>query len=245
MSFIAVCCSNRFKTVALLFSAAGLPLTLSAQTDSDNSTNHLKLAAPSKAQQPAPRQQAAGSPGQALSQAEQEALGRAAGKVLDRIQEQEYDLYTRLTYFEKPDRLNPASFASVDEVQQWKSMLEQMKQKSQQVADLYTNLSKNLDQEFRNAEINEQLAARLKPVILNGFPWETIQKKDQLMQEYIGEHGKLLAFYETNWRTWKPGADPAKPEFSNTQAAATFKRLREQIISTGQQLEAAYRSMSQ
>jgi hypothetical protein len=245
MSSIAVRCSGRFKAVALLFVAAALPLSLPAQTDSQNPANHPKPTAPSKAQQLAGRERAAGSPGQALSQAEQEALGRAAGKVLDRIQDQEYDLYTRLAYFEKPDRLNPTSFASVDEVRQWKSMLEQMKQKSQQVADLYTNLSKNLDQEFRNAEINEQLTARLKPVILNGFPWETIQKKDQLMQEYIGEHGKLLAFYEANWGTWKPSADPAKPEFNNAQAAATFKRLREQIISTGQQLDAAYRSMSQ
>jgi hypothetical protein len=245
MSSIAACCSSRFKAVALLFVAAGLPLTLSAQTDSDNSANHLKPEAPSKAQQPAARQQAAGSPGRTLSKAEQEAVGHAAGKVLDRIQEQEFDLYTRLTYFEKPARLSPASFASIDEVRQWKSMLELMKQKSQQVADLYTNLSKNLDQEFRNAEISEQLAARIKPVILNGFPWETIQKKDQLMQEYIGEHGKLLAFYEAKWGTWKPSADPAKPEFNNAQEAATFKTLREQIISTGQQLDAAYRSMSQ
>jgi hypothetical protein len=150
-----------------------------------------------------------------------------------------------LTYFEKPERLNPTSFASVDEVKQWKSMLEQMKQKSQQVADLYTNVSKNLDQELRNAQINEQLAAKFKAVILEGFPWETIQKKDQLIQEYIGEHGKLLAFYETNWGTWKPGADPAKPVFSSPQESTAFQKLREQIISTGQQLDAAYKSMSQ
>jgi hypothetical protein len=120
-----------------------------------------------------------------------------------------------------------------------------MKQKSQQVADLYTNVSKNLDQELRNAQINGQLAGKFKAVILEGFPWETIQKKDQLMQEYIGEHGKLLAFYETNWGTWRPGADPAKPVFSSPQEATAFQKLREQIISTGQQLDAAYKSMSQ
>ena len=244
MSPIAVCCSSRSKAVVLSLIAAALPLTLAAQSTPE-SANHPKSVAPAKPQQPAARGQAAGTLGQTLSQAEQETLGRAAGKVLDQIQDQEFDLYTRLTYFEKPERLNPASFASVDEVKQWKSMLEQMKQKSQQVVDLYTNVSKKLDQELRNAQINEQLAAKFKAVILEGFPWETIQKKDQLMQEYIGEHGKLLAFYETNWGTWKPGADPAKPVFSSPQEATAFQKLREQILSTGQQLDAAYRSMSQ
>ena len=224
--------------------AAALPLTLAAQSTPEDASRP-KSVAPSKPQQSAGREQAARTMGRTLSQAEQETMGHAAGKVLDQIQDQEFDLYTRLSYFEKPERLNPASFASVDEVKQWKSMLEQMKQKSQQVADLYTNVSKNLDQELRNAQINEQLAAKFKAVILEGFPWETIQKKDQLMQEYIGEHGKLLAFYEINWGTWKPGADPAKPVFSSPQEATAFQKLREQIISTGQQLDAAYRSMSQ
>ena len=244
MSSIVVCCSGRFKAVALSLIAAALPLTLAAQNAPENA-NPPKPATPAKTQQSAAHGQAAGTLGKTLSQAEQQTLGRAAGKVLDQIQDQEFDLYTRLTYFEKPERLNPASFASVDEVKQWKSMLEQMKQKSQQVADLYTNVSKNLDQELRNAQINEQLAAKFKAVILEGFPWETIQKKDQLMREYIGEHGKLLAFYETNWGTWKPGADPAKPVFNSPQEATAFQKLREQIISTGQQLDAAYKSMSQ
>jgi hemerythrin superfamily protein len=244
MSSIAVCCSSRSKAVVLSLVAAALPLTLAAQSTPENAS-HPKPVAPAKPQQSAAREQAAGTMGQTLSKAEQETLARAAGKVLDQIQDQEFDLYTRLTYFEKPERLNPASFASVDEVRQWKSTLEQMKQKSQQVADLYTNVSKNLDQALRNAQINAQLAAKFKAVILEGFPWETIQKKDQLMQEYIGEHGKLLAFYETNWGTWKPGADPAKPVFGSPQEATAFQKLREQIISTGQQLDAAYRSMSQ
>ena len=244
MSSIAVCCSSRSKAVVLSLIAAALPLTLAAQSAPENA-DHPKPVAPAKPQQPAAHGQAAGTLSQTLSQAEQETLGRAAGKVLDQIQDQEFDLYTRLTYFEKPERLNPASFASVDEVKQWKSMLEEMKRKSQQVADLYTNVCKNLDQELRNAQINEQLAAKFKAVILEGFPWETIQKKDQLMQEYIGEHGKLLAFYETNWGTWKPGANPAKPVFSSPQESTAFQKLREQIISTGQQLDAAYKSMSQ
>lgn len=222
-----------------LFLATALPMTLTAQT------GPAKSPASAKGQEPATREQPAASPGQTLSKAEQEALARAAGKVLDRIQNQEQDLYMRLTYFEKPDRLNPTAYASVDEVHQWKSMLEQMKQRSKEVADLYTGASKNLDLEFRNSQINPQIAGKFKAVILGGFPWETIQKKDQLMQEYIEEHGKLLAFYETNWGTWRPGADPAKPEFKNAQAAATFQRLREQIISTGQQLDAAYKSMAQ
>jgi hypothetical protein len=239
MSSIAVCCSSRFKVIISLLLTAALPIALPAQTGPANGANRPKLSASAKAQEPA------ATPGQTLGKAEQEALTRAAGRVLDRIQNQENDLYLRLTYFEKPDRLNPTSFASVDEVRQWKSMLEQMKQRSQQVADLYANASKNLDMEFRSAQLNEQIAAKFKSVILDGFPWETIQKKNQLMQDYIGEHGKLLAFYETNWGTWKPSADPAKPEFSSTQAAATFQRLREQIISTGQQLDAAYKLMSE
>lgn len=228
-----------------LLLATGLPITLPAQTGSPSAASRPRLSAPSKAQEPEPPNQPSTTPGQTLGKAEQETLARAAGKVLDEIQKQENNLYLRLTYFEKSERLDPNSFATVDEVRQWKSMLEEMKQKSQQVADLYASASKNLDTEFRNARLNEQIAARFKAVILNGFPWETIQKKNQLMQEYIGEHGKLLAFYESNWGNWKPSSDPAKPEFSSAQVAATFQRLREQIVATGQQLNAAYKSMSE
>ena len=45
---------------------------------------------------------------------ELERLTKAADKVLNRIQAEENDLYLRVSYFEKPERLNPNSYASKD-----------------------------------------------------------------------------------------------------------------------------------
>ena len=59
--------------------------------------------------QPAP------SPGpQSANQQQLERLAKAADKVLDKIQTEESVLYSRLNYFEKPERLDPSSYASKD-----------------------------------------------------------------------------------------------------------------------------------
>src|SRR6202049_2667946 len=88
---------------------------------------------------------------------ELELLTKAADKVLNRIQSEENDLYLRVSYFEKPDRLNPNSYASKEEVAQWQEMLKGMKAKHDLVAQLYANLGKDLDVELKQTGANEQL----------------------------------------------------------------------------------------
>ena len=174
-----------------------------------------------------------------------ERLSKVAGKVLDQIQAEENDLYLRLNYFEKPERLDPGSFASKDEIAQWRGMLEQLKQQSDKVAERYANLAKDLDAAFKGAGTNEAVAAAVKKFILDGFPWDQIEKKRQLIAEFIQEHGNLLTFYEKNWGSWTKSADPGKPEFTSTSASNIYKRLRDQIVSTGDQIEKEYKSMSE
>jgi hypothetical protein len=172
-------------------------------------------------------------------------LTRAAGKVLDRIQSEENDLYLRLNYFEKPERLNPNSYASKDEIAQWQGLLQQLKEKHDLVAQHYADVGKDLDTEFRNAGGGEEVVAKFKKFIMDGFPWATIEKKKNLIAEFIDEQTKLLLFYEKNWGTWTSTGDANKPEFTSASAANIYKRLRDQILNTSQELEKQYKEMSE
>ena len=174
-----------------------------------------------------------------------ERLAKVADKVLDQIQAEENDLYLRLNYFEKPERLDPGSFASKDEIAPWRGMLEQLKQQNDKVAERYANVAKDLDAAFKSAGANDVVAAAVKKLILDGFPWDHIEKKRQLIADFIEEHGNLLTFYEKNWGSWVKRADPGKPEFTSTSASNIYKRLRDQIVSTGDQIQKEYKSMSE
>jgi hypothetical protein len=183
--------------------------------------------------------------GQTPANPQLERLAKVADKVLGQIQAEENDLYLRLNYFEKPERLDPTSFASKEEIAQWRGMLEQLKQKSDEVAERYANVAKDLDIAFKNSGANEGVAATFKKLILDGFPWDEIEKKKQLIADFIEEHGNLLTFYEKNWGSWIKGTDPAKPEFTSTSASNIYKRLRDQIVNTGDQIQKEYKSMSE
>jgi hypothetical protein len=183
------------------------------------------------------------SPDKTMVEAAQQALGEAANKVLNRIQTEESDVHTRLGYFEKDDRLDPGAYKSVDEIGQWRTLLAELKQRSDSVADLYNNLGKYLDIALRNAKVNEQIAARFKEEIINGFPWDTIHKKNALMSEYITDHGKLLDFYEKNWGSWKTASGTVV--FQDAHLAVTFQKLRDTIIATGKELDQQYKAMSE
>jgi hypothetical protein len=174
-----------------------------------------------------------------------ERLSKVADKVLDQIQAEENDLYLRLNYFEKPERLDPSSFASKDEIAQWRGLLEQLKQQSDKVAERYANVAKDLDGAFKSAGTNEGVAAAVKKFILDGFPWDQIEEKKRLIADFIEEHGNLLTFYEKNWGSWVKTADPGKPQFTSTSASNIYKRLRDQIVSTGDQIQKEYKSMSE
>jgi hypothetical protein len=224
--------------------SSGLPFAQAEQSGSatpSGRTNQDNPALRSPAKQPgkAVRQDSR------VNQAQLERLGKAADKVLNRIQAEENDLYLRLNYFEKPDRLNPNSYASREEVAQWQGMLQQLKEKHDLVTQLYTNLGKDLDAELKNADASEELVSQFKKLIVDGFPWDEIEKKKRLIADFIDEQGKLLLFYDKNWGSWIPNADPNKPEFNSASAASIYKRLRDQILSTSEQIEKEYKAMSE
>jgi hypothetical protein len=175
---------------------------------------------------------------------ELERLTKAADKVLNRIQSAESDLYLRVNYFEKPNRLNPNGYGSKEEVVQWRSLLQQLKEKHDQVAQLYADVGKDLDAELRNAGGNEEIVARFRKFIMDGFPWATIEKKKNLIADFIDEQAKLLLFYEKNWGSWISTSDSNKPEFTSASAANIYKRLRDQILTTSEEIENEYHEMS-
>jgi len=174
-----------------------------------------------------------------------ERLTNAADKVLNRIQDEENDLYLRLSYFEKPDRLNPNSYASREEVAQWQGMLQQLKEKHDLVAQLYADLGKDLDAALKDAGASKELVDQFKKLVMDGFPWEEIEKKKKLIADFIDEEGKLLSFYDKNWGSWTTSTNPSKPEFTSASAANIYKRLRDQILDTSEQIEKEYKTMSE
>jgi hypothetical protein len=194
---------------------------------------------------PTPQNPASKSTPLSVSQQQIDRLSAATEKLLTRIQKEENDLYLRVSYFEKPDRLDPNSYASKEEVAQWKGLLKEMKDKHELVAQLYANLGKDLDNELKQTGENPQLIARFKQTILNGFPWETINKKNQLITDYVDEHGKLLAFYDKNWGAWKPATEAGKPEFGSPANKTAYNKLREQIVATGSEIEQQYKTMTE
>ena len=56
---------------------------------------------------------------------------------------------------------------------------------------------------------------------------------------------KLLMFYEKNWGSWTNHADANKPEFTSASAANIYKRLRDQILTTSEEIEKEYKEMSE
>jgi hypothetical protein len=193
---------------------------------------------------PAPSSgKAQSTPDKTMIEAAEKALGEAANKVLNHIQTEELEVHTRLSYFEKADRLDPSTFSSVDEIASWRTSLSELKQRADSVNDLYNNLGKYLDISFRNAKVNEQITARYREEIISGFPWDTIHKKSALMTQYITDHGKLLDFYEKNWGSWK--VTDGTVIFQDTHLAVTFQELRDEIISTGKELDQQYQAMSE
>jgi hypothetical protein len=193
---------------------------------------------------PAPSGKTTG-PQNLVNQSQLDRLTGAADKVLNRIQSEENDLYLRVNYFEKPDRLNPNSYASKEEVAQWRGILQQLKDKNDLVAQLYADLGKNLDTELKNTGVSKEIIDQFKKLVIDGFPWDEIEKKNKLIAAFIEAQGKLLTFYEKNWGSWTTSADQNKPEFTSASAASIYKRLRDQILATSEQIEKEYKAMSE
>jgi len=183
-----------------------------------------------------------GSPTATQATALQTTLTAAASKVVGRIQQEEAELYQKLSYFQKPERLDPNTYASIDEVLAWRKLLQDLTAKQDRVASLYANAGKSLDAELINARVNAQIAQSFRKLVLDGFPWPTIQKKNECFQRYIDAHERLLRFYEKNWGSWDAG-QPLK--FKTAPLNASYLRAKNDLVSAGKQLEQQYKAMSE
>ena len=179
-------------------------------------------------------------------EAEKTALQSAATKLCEQIQVEETDLYHRLSFLEKPARLDPNSYASSDEINQWRTLIQQFKDKANTVNGLYRGLERNFDAEVRNSKVNVDpvIVSKFKTILLGMFPWDTISRKASLLTQYAEDHQKLLDFYQKNWGTWKPAGKDGKPVFATAPMTTTYNKLREDIVSTGHQLEEEYLAMT-
>jgi len=181
-----------------------------------------------------------------LVDAEKGALQNAGNKLCGEIQVEENDLYHRLSFLEKPARLDPNSYSSPDEIGQWRSLLQQFKEKADKVDGLYKGIGKNLDVEMKNSKVNVDpvIVSRFKTILLGAFPWDTINRKSALLTQYREEHEKLLDFYQKNWGSWQPAGKDGKPLFQSAALTSTYNKLREEIVSTGHDLEEQYIAMT-
>lgn len=179
-------------------------------------------------------------------EAEKTTLQTAGNKLCGQIQVEENDLYHRLSFLEKPARLDPNSYASADEINQWRTLLQQFKDKANEVNGLYRGLEKNLDAEVRNSKVpvDPVIVSKFKTILLGAFPWETINRKSSLLTQYAEEHQKLLDFYQKNWGSWGPAGKDGKPVFQSASLGTAYNKLREAIVSTGHQLEEEYVAMT-
>jgi hypothetical protein len=174
-----------------------------------------------------------------------ERIGNAADQVFGRIQKEENGLRISFTYLRKPDRLDPSTYGSKDDIAQWRASIEQTKEKEELLEKLYANADQDLANALTQQKINQAIAEQIKNELLKSFPWSTIKKKNELMRDYIAEHDALLTFYEKNWGTWKSAPDTGTPTFDDQQLAATYRSLKERINATGLQIEDQYKVMVQ
>jgi hypothetical protein len=168
-------------------------------------------------------------------------IGIAADHVMGKLQKAETDIFMRFGYFQKADRLDPNAYASREEVSQWQQSLKELKQKQDALEQLYSNADQDLGGALLAERIDPRVSEQVKKELLQTFPWDTIKKKNQLMQQYLVEHGELLTFYDKNWGTWKHGVNP--PTFENQQLNGTYQNLKAKITTLGDQLADQYRAL--
>jgi hypothetical protein len=172
-------------------------------------------------------------------------IGNAANQVIGRIQKEETNLRIKYSYLRKPERLDPNTYASKDEIAQWQQAVQQLKEKEDLLERLYADADQDLGNALTQQKINQTVAQQVKNELLKSFPWSTIKKKDELMREFIAENFALLTFYDKNWGTWKSGPEKGTATFEDQQLAANYQNLKEKINATGLQIEDQYKAMVQ
>ncbi len=233
---------SSYQSTRLIFCVlfAFVPATLNAQN---------QAVAPS--QTPASRPTPGGTPKYTEEQMQdmisklQDRIKKAADAVIGRIQKEEADIRLKFTYLRKPERLDPNSYGSKDDITVWRNSLGQLKDKENGLDKLYADAELDLGNALVQQRINQSIADQIKNELLKSFPWSVIKKKSELMHEFITEHDDLLSFCDTNWGSWKPGPEPGSATFADTTLAATFQNLKEKISTTGDQIEEQYKVMVQ
>src|ERR1700747_3036147 len=164
-------------------------------------------------------------------------IAEASDKVMGKIIDQEKDLRMRLNYFEKQDRLDPNSFATKEEIQNWQKLVDQFQQSRDKTAKGYGDARESLEAALLAERIAPALAAAIRKEIIGTFPWDDIVKKDDLLTTYVGYHRQLLTFFDQNWKTWKS----AKPYFADQKNKADYEKLCQQITSAGKEIDTLYK----
>ena len=164
-------------------------------------------------------------------------IAEASDKVMSKIIEQEKDLRMRLSYFEKQDRLDPNTFATKEEIQNWQKLVDQFQQSRDKTAKVYGDASENLEAALLEEKIAPALATAIRKEIISTFPWDDIVKKDDLLTTYVGYHRQLLSFFDQNWQTW----NSAKPYFADQKTEADYEKLCQQITSAGKEIDTIYK----
>jgi hypothetical protein len=172
-------------------------------------------------------------------------VGNAANQVIGRIQKEETDLRIKYSYLRKPERLDPNTYASRDEIAQWRASVQQLNEKEALLERLYANADQDLGNALTQQKVNQAVAEQVKNELLKSFPWSTIKKKNELMRQFVAENDELLVFYDKNWGSWKSGPDKNTPTFNDKQIAAAYQDLKERINVTALQIEDQYKALVQ
>jgi hypothetical protein len=165
-----------------------------------------------------------------------ERIGAATEPVMVRITNQEKDVRNRFTYFQKPERLDPNSFSSKEEIDPWRTLLDELKQSKDLAARLYLNADQDLDNALTSQRLTRKMIDPIRKELISTFPWESINRRNQLLQNYIDEHRTLLDFFTTNWGTWSKGPESGKPVFADPKLAAAYQGIRDKVATIGKQI---------
>lgn len=164
---------------------------------------------------------------------------------MGRLLQAESNLELRFNYFDKPQRLDPGTFNSKDEIAPWHDSLKQLRDAEDLVEKLYADASTDLQNALLSRRIPGPLAARIKQQIIDSIPWPVVQRKEKVMGEFIDAHGKLLTFYEENWGQWDSGKPPGPPTFSDSNLTDAYQKLHDRITAAGQEIEQLYAKLRQ
>jgi hypothetical protein len=172
----------------------------------------------------------------------QDRIKNATDLVFGRIQKVESDIHLRFSYLRKPERLDPNTYGSKEDVATWQNSVQQLRDAEINLDKLYSNADLDLGNALTQQRINPTIADQLKNQLLTTIPWATIKKKSELMHQFIEDHQELLNFYDKNWGAWKPGTTPT---FSDASLATAFQSLKVKINATGEQIDEQYNAMQQ